>query len=87
MLCPVLDSAKTSVDLSEFGERPSGWSGLGELALQGEVEGTGLVQPREEMVLEGPNSSCPTPTRRLLRRWRHALYSECILGEQKTMTN
>jgi len=72
MLCPVLDSAKTSVNLSEFSKRPSRWLGLGALALQGEVEGTGLVHPGEEIHW----SSCLTPTGRLLRRWSHALCSD-----------
>lgn len=45
------------MNLSEFSEGPPGWSGLGALAVQGEAEGTGLVQPGEEMTLEQHNSS------------------------------
>lgn len=77
-----LDSPNTSVNLNEFSERPSRWSGIGSLAVQGAVEGTGLVQPGEETALEGPNSSNLMPTRRLLRRWSRALYSD-IYWERK----
>lgn len=48
ILSPILVSPKASVNLSEFSEGPS-WSGLGALAVQGEAEGTGHVQPGEEM--------------------------------------
>lgn len=40
------------MNLSAFTERPSRCSGVGALALEGEVEGTRLVQPGEEMALE-----------------------------------
>lgn len=55
---------QTSVNLDEFSERPSKWSGLGALVLQGEVEITGFVQHEENTALKGPNMSYPTPTGR-----------------------
>lgn len=52
------------MNLDEFSERPSKWSGLEALVLQGEVEITGFVPHEENIALEGPNMSYPTPTGR-----------------------
>lgn len=53
--------------------------------LWGEAEGTGLLQPGEELALGTPNTSLLVLTRRLSKRWSQALYWSKKMGEWRTV--
>ena len=58
-----------------FSREPPRWPGLEHLALSGEAEGLGLVQPGAETSLEGPDSSPPARMERSARRQCQDLHS------------